>query len=136
MTNLMTPGSIPVSALIGAPVEHVGPDAPLREVARALTSADVGVVVISDGGPITGVVSERDLTRAIADDLDLDGTRAVDVAHAPVLWCDLTATVAEVAAEMMEHWVRHVVVEQDGRPVGVVSARDLLGIYASDEDRD
>jgi hypothetical protein len=29
---------------------------------------------------------------------------------------------------MMEHWVRYIVVERDGRPVGVVSARDLLGL--------
>jgi signal-transduction protein with cAMP-binding, CBS, and nucleotidyltransferase domain len=136
MTNLMTPGSTPVSALVGSTVERVSPDTPLREVAHALTSADVGMVVVADGGSITGVVSERDLTRAIAGGLDLDATRAVDVARAPVLWCDITATVAEVAAEMMEHWVRHVVVEQNGCPVGVVSARDLLGIYASDEDAD
>jgi signal-transduction protein with cAMP-binding, CBS, and nucleotidyltransferase domain len=125
-----------MSALVGSPVERVSPDTPLREVARALTSADVGMVVVSHGGSVTGVVSERDLTRAIAGGLDLDGTRAMDVANAPVLWCDITATVAEVAAEMMEHWVRHVVVEQDGCPVGVVSARDLLGLYASDEDAD
>jgi signal-transduction protein with cAMP-binding, CBS, and nucleotidyltransferase domain len=136
MPNLMTPGSTPVSALIGSPVERVSPDTPLREVARALTTADVGVVVVGDGRSVTGVVSERDLIRAIAGDLDLDGTRAVDVAHAPVLWCDVTATVADVAAEMMEHWVRHIVVAQDGRPVGVVSARDLLGLYASDEEGD
>jgi signal-transduction protein with cAMP-binding, CBS, and nucleotidyltransferase domain len=136
MANLMTPGSTPVSALIGSPVERVSPDTPLRGVARALMSADVGMVVIGEHGTVTAVVSERDLARAIANDLDLDRTRAVDVAHAPVLWCDVTATAAEVAGEMMDHWVRHVVVEQDGRPVGVVSVRDLLGLYASDEGED
>jgi signal-transduction protein with cAMP-binding, CBS, and nucleotidyltransferase domain len=136
MTNLMTPGSTPVSALIGSPIEHVAPETPLRQVARALRRADVGIVVISAGGSLTGVVSERDLAYAIADDRDLDVTRARDVAHTPVWWCDVTATVAEVAAGMMEHWVRHVIVERDGRPVGVVSARDLLGLYASEEDED
>jgi CBS domain-containing protein len=41
--------------------------------------------------------------------------------------------VAEVAEEMMEHYVRHVLVEDAGRVVGIVSARDLLGAYAAAE---
>jgi CBS domain-containing protein len=36
-----------------------------------------------------------------------------------------------VATEMMEHWARHALVEEDGRLVGIVSARDLLGAYAA-----
>jgi CBS domain-containing protein len=47
------------------------------------------------------------------------------------VWWDAEATVPEVAAEMMTAYVRHVLVEADGRLVGVVSARDLLGVYAS-----
>jgi CBS domain-containing protein len=39
--------------------------------------------------------------------------------------------VAEVATEMMTAYVRHVLVEEDGRLVGVISVRDLLGVYAS-----
>ena len=33
---------------------------------------------------------------------------------------------------MMEHYIRHILVEQDGSLVGVVSARDLLGAYSSE----
>ena len=40
---------------------------------------------------------------------------------------------AEVAEEMCERYVRHVLVEEDGRLVGIVSARDLLGVYAAAE---
>jgi CBS domain-containing protein len=47
------------------------------------------------------------------------------------VWCDATATVTEVAELMMERYVRHVLVEDDGRLVGIVSARDLLGVYAA-----
>jgi CBS domain-containing protein len=46
------------------------------------------------------------------------------------VWCDHTATVREVAEVMMEHYVRHVLLEQNGRLVGIVSARDVLGAYA------
>jgi CBS domain-containing protein len=136
MTNLISPGSTPVSTLIGGPVVRIAPDVPLRQAARALTSADVGIVVVGEGTRATGVVSERDITKAVAGGVDLDATPAADVAHRSLFWCDATATVAEVAAEMMDQWIRHVLVEQDGRLVGVVSARDLLGLYLSGEEID
>ena len=54
--------------------------------------------------------------------------------HGQLVWCDAESTVAAVAEEMMEHYVRHVLVEEDGRLLGMVSARDLLGAYAAAED--
>ena len=132
MTNLISPGSTPVSALIGSPVVRVAENLSLRQVAEALMRADVGAVVVGDDMSASGVVSERDISRAVANGLDVDVIPAVDVAQSPLIWCDTTSTVAEVAAEMMEHWVRHVLVEQGGRLVGIVSARDLLGLYATE----
>jgi signal-transduction protein with cAMP-binding, CBS, and nucleotidyltransferase domain len=32
---------------------------------------------------------------------------------------------------MMDHYIRHIMVERDGAPVGIVSARDLLGVYSA-----
>ena len=37
---------------------------------------------------------------------------------------------AAVAVQMMDQYVRHILVEDDGRLAGIVSARDLLGVYA------
>ena len=45
------------------------------------------------------------------------------------MWCDAEATVDQVAARMMDRYIRHVLVERDGALVGIVSARDLLGVY-------
>ena len=126
--------SMQISVLAGAPIAGVAPDATLEEVAEAMVAAGVGALVISDGpgdGAI-GIVSERDLVGALARREDPASTRASDVAHTTLVWCDAEATVAEVATQMMEHYVRHVLVEEDGRLVGIVSARDLLGAYASD----
>jgi CBS domain-containing protein len=49
-----------------------------------------------------------------------------------LVWCDAEATVEEVAVQMMEHYIRHVLVERDGALVGIVSARDLLGVYSAE----
>ena len=123
-------GSTPVSTLIGDAVVRIAPDATLYDVADALAGGDIGVLAVGHDA-VVGVVSERDLVRAVAGRRDLDATHAIDIAHTSLIWCDATATTAEVAAEMMEHWVRHVLVEEDGHLVGIVSARDLLAVYAA-----
>jgi CBS domain-containing protein len=131
MTDATSSGSVPIAMLIGDPVAKISPTATLHEVADALVSAGVGALVVAEGGGADAIVSERDLVGALADRRDPAATRATDIAHSTLIWCDVEATVAEVAAEMMDRYVRHVLVEEDGRLVGVVSARDLLGIYAA-----
>jgi CBS domain-containing protein len=132
MTADLSPGSDKVSLLIGAPVARVRADTNLRDVAAAMVERCVGALVVAErpGSP-AGIVSERDLVRALAESRDPATTRAGDIASTKLLWCDADATVAEVAAEMMDAYVRHVLVEDRGRLIGIVSARDVLGAYAS-----
>jgi CBS domain-containing protein len=59
--------------------------------------------------------------RALADRRPPSSTPASDIAQRRLVWCDAHATVADLAEEMMEHEVRHVLVEDGGRLVGVVS---------------
>lgn len=131
------PGSLPVSAVAADHVVRLPPDATVAAVADALVSGDVGLVVLEDDGAgpskreVMAVVSERDIARAVAERLPVDSTPAMQIAATHLVWCEASATVADVAVEMFEHYVRHVLVEEDGRFVGVVSARDLLGVYAA-----
>jgi CBS domain-containing protein len=121
--------TMPVSELIGDEVIRIAPDADLVAVADALTANDVGVLVVGEPNEVRGVISERDLVRAMAGRKDVERVRAIDVANTELVWCDAAATITEVAAEMMDRWVRHVLVEAEGALVGIVSARDLLGAY-------
>jgi CBS domain-containing protein len=130
--TVMSIGSQPVLAFAADSTVRVATGATLMEVARTLVEASVGMVVLGDNDQsVYGVVSERDVVRAVVDGRDVATTPGREVAQTELVWCDTTATVAEVAEEMMERYVRHVLVEEDGRLVGVVSARDLLGAYAS-----
>jgi CBS domain-containing protein len=83
------------------------------------------------GDDAAGIVSERDIVRALADRRDPATSRASDIGDTSVVWCDEEVTVTEVGTRMMECYVRHVLVEEDGRLAGIVSARDLLGAYAA-----
>jgi CBS domain-containing protein len=131
MTEPTIPSSLPVSALIGDRVARVGAHAMLFEVAEAMAAAGVGALVVGDLDRPSGIVTERDLAGALAARRDPATTTVGEIAHTSLVWCDAEATVAEVATEMMTAYVRHVLVEEDGRLVGVISVRDLLGVYAS-----
>jgi CBS domain-containing protein len=82
------------------------------------------------GARVLGVISERDVIRAVAAGKDLDSITAADVDARDVVTCTPDTTVRTAAVLMMEHYVRHLLVEDRNGPVGMVSARDLLGAYA------
>jgi CBS domain-containing protein len=122
-------GDAPVMVYAADAVVIMPGDATLSAVAKELSADEIGIVVIGARDDAKGVVSERDIVHAVARDVDLAATPAAAVAHTSIVWCDRTATVHEVAELMMEHYVRHVLLEDDGHLVGIVSARDLLGAY-------
>jgi CBS domain-containing protein len=102
------------------------PDETLVAAARQMRDADVGAVIVVDGGQVRGVVTDRDVTvRAVAEDLD---PRRVHLAE--VVTHDLVAVSADddvdTAVELMRtHAVRRLPVLEGERLVGVVSLGDL-----------
>jgi CBS domain-containing protein len=136
MANGSQFGSMPVSVLTAEQIVRVAGDATLYEVAGVMAGASVGALVVGDGDRPAGIVSERDFVAALAAGKDPGTTLAEDIAHTSLVWCDQDATVSEVAELMMQEYVRHVLVEDQGKLVGIVSARDLLGAYASEDTDD
>lgn len=126
-----SPGTFPISTVIGEPVARVVADATIADAAKAMMAIDVGAVVVGDDARPAALVSERDIVRAVATGKDPATVGAADVASTKLVWCDAGATVDQVAARMMERYIRHVLVERDGALVGIVSARDLLGVYSA-----
>ena len=131
MSKVSPTGSLPVSMLTGDSVERVPADASLADVAQALVDKDIGVVVVGDDARPEALVSERDVVRAVTRGQDLSTIPAIDVASTNLVWCDADATVDAVANKLMDRYIRHVLVEHNGDLVGIVSARDLLGVYSS-----
>ncbi len=134
MTGIPTAGSTPISAVTGDPVRRVAADATVADVAKAIAEEQVGAIVVGDDAFPAALVSERDIVRVIADGKDPASVRAIDVASTKLVWCDADATVDEVAVRMMDRYIRHILVERDGVLIGIVSARDLLGVYSAEAD--
>jgi CBS domain-containing protein len=109
----------------------IEPDATLHQDAERLVATGVGALVVTDGDRVAGIISERDVVHAEASGKDLDSTTAAELGTRRVVTCTPDTTVDAAAQLMMEHYVRHLLVEDRNGLVGMVSARDLLGAYAS-----
>lgn len=112
----------------GSEVVTVRPGAPIAEVAVVLAQHRIGAVVVTDDGTsIAGVLSERDIVRAMADpDVDVEAATAGSLMTAEVVTSQPDTTVEELMATMTERRIRHVPVVVDGRLVGLVSIGDVV----------
>ena len=107
----------------------VGPETTIAEVARDMRKADSDCVAVMAQGRLVGIITERDLVRAIADGIDPREARADVVMTADPATVDADEDVAMVAVKMMRLGIRHLpVIDKAGKPVGLVSARNLVAI--------
>jgi len=112
----------------GAEVVTTTADAPLTGALSTLAEHNIGAIVVADDqGAVVGIISERDLVRALAANgpAALDGTVG-DLMTASVTSCGPRATVDDVMALMTERRIRHVPVIDDGELTGIVSIGDVV----------
>jgi CBS domain-containing protein len=107
------------------PVVAVASSAPLNQAARVMRAHDISALVVGEPGGLVAIVTERDLTRALADGRAPDAEVAT-IASADPMTVPPDATVMDVAMLMLREGVRHLVVARGGRAIGVVSMRDAL----------
>ena len=97
--------------------------------ARLMKKKSVGaVMVVKDNGRLAGIFTERDaLFRVLAEGRDPKTTRLSDVMTAQPQTITPEKPFGHALLMMYESGFRHVPVVEDGKPVGMVSARDVLG---------
>ncbi len=112
----------------GAEVATVTTRALVTEVIAGFAAHNVGALVVSDDGEhVDGIVSERDVVRAIdrlGAGILAEPVRAI--MSASVYTCEPDETVDTLAAMMTEHRVRHVPVLSNGELAGIVSIGDVV----------
>ena len=100
----------------------------VAEVARRMSSENVGAVLVVKDGELWGLFSERDLvTRIAAQQRDPNTTDVGQVATRELVTIDADAPLQTVLRVFRENKFRHLPVLKGGKPVGIVSTRDFLG---------
>ena len=127
-----------VSAIIsGKRVETISASASVHDLVNSLNSHHVGALVVSsDGKKIDGIVSERDVVRAMPGKLDqLIGMHVRDIMTVDVHTCTADSTIAELMKMMTELRIRHVpVVDASGSLISIVSIGDVVKNHMSELD--
>jgi CBS domain-containing protein len=120
-----------IRELLRRPVVSAPSESSVKDVAGLMGKENVGLVVLIDAAQrLAGVVSERDIIRAVASGSDLRGS-AVQIATRNVVTVDAASDILEAAKLINKHHIRHVVAVTDGKPLGVVSVRDLVAERAT-----
>ena len=118
-----------VSELPPGELLSVAPETTVAEVARRMRKDDSDSVAVMSEGRLVGIITERDLVRAIADGIDAKQVTAEVVMTSDPATVDADEDVAMVAVKMVRLGVRHLpVVNKAGKPIGLVSARNLVGV--------
>ena len=111
----------------GRSVETIRPDASVDLAIHRLTDKRIGVLVVSaDGRRLDGVISERDLVRAIAHHGPRLFEMPVSKVMSPAVVCSPDTTIRDAMATMTRTRHRHLPVVADGVVVGLVSIGDVV----------
>ncbi|MHC4455705.1 MAG: diguanylate cyclase [Planctomycetota bacterium] len=103
----------------------------VAEAARKMSDNHIGCLVVFDAkDKFIGVLSERDmLSKVLATSLSPDNVLVKDIMTTKPISCKMEASISEAEQLMAEHKIRHIPIIEKGKPIGMVSSRDLIAYY-------
>jgi CBS domain-containing protein len=103
----------------------------LRAAAGRMWRQQTGSLLITEDGRLAGIITERDVLRAVALGADPDKSSVDDVMTAEVFTVPPDMPVQDAARLMASRWIRHLPVVDGEELLGVVSMRDMTGVLAA-----
>jgi CBS domain-containing protein len=110
----------------------VDPATELRKAAEQMSDRGVGAILVLSGESVSGILTERDVLRAVATG-PVEGTHVAAWMTRDPETVDIGESTGQAAAIMIHGGFRHLPVVDGGRPVGIVSIRDLMRVVVDDE---
>jgi CBS domain-containing protein len=104
----------------------VAPEDTLGEAAERMAEQGVGSAVVTDGGRLIGILTERDLMKAVAGRVHTSEARVREWMTADPITASESTSADEAMRTMLDNGFRHLPVIAGGRTVGVVSLRELM----------
>jgi CBS domain-containing protein len=103
----------------------------LRSAAERMWRQQTGSLLVLDHGRLPGILTERDLLQAVALGADPAVATVDEAMTMEVFTVPPDMPLVEAAREMATRWIRHLPVEENEQLVGMVSMRDVTGIFAA-----
>lgn len=105
-------------------------DDTLADAAAKMREQQTGSLLIMDGERLVGIFTERDLLKSVGRGQDPKNTSLKDVMATDLITIPPDVTLHDAAALMTSKWIRHLPVVEGEKVVGVLSQRDLVGVFA------
>jgi CBS domain-containing protein len=121
----MLAGVSTVSDLMTSDVLTVAPEDTIGEAAQKMVDREVSSVAVSDYGRLIGILTERDLTRAVAGRTHSSEARVREWMTADPITLPASASPKEAAEIMLDRGFRHIPIVDGERAIGIVSIRDV-----------
>src|SRR5437764_13023748 len=115
-----------LSDLMTRDVLAVAPEDTLGEAAQKMVERGVGSAVVMDFGRLIGILTERDLLRAVADRIHSSEARVREWMTREPITVTPGTPAEDAARTMLEHGFRHLPVVDGEQTIGIVSLRDVL----------
>jgi len=113
-------------------VIDVAPEDTLGEVAERMSAVNVGAVVVKDYGRLIGILTERDMLKAMAARVHTSDARVREWMTEDPLTATAEMDVENAAQVMLEHNFRHLpIVDDNGAVIGLVSLRRVVAATQS-----
>ena len=117
----------PLSVLMRTAIETIASEGTVSEAAQTMAEKRIGSLLVLEAGHMVGIVTETDLVRKVlAVRLPATSTSVGAVMNAPLIQIDINHTVRDASRLMAEKRIRHLVVTEDHKVVGLLSVRDLV----------
>ena len=110
----------------------VDPHLSLQQAAERMSERGVGAALVISNDHVSGILTERDVLRAVATG-GVDGTHVAAWMTRDPETVDINEPTGQAAAVMIHGGFRHLPVLDGERPVGIVSIRDLMRVVVDDE---
>lgn len=112
--------------LMTGAVVSVAPEDTLGEAAERMAEDGVGSAVVLDSGRLIGILTERDLLRAVAGRVHTSDARVREWMTVDPMTATEATSADEAMRTMLEQGFRHLPVIEGSRTIGVVSLRELM----------
>lgn len=118
-----------VGQLMTRDISVIQEAASIQEAAQQMQVQRIGSLLVEKGGEYSGIITETDVVRAVAERKDIGHLTVDGLMSSPIISIDKKLSPQYARDLMADRRIRHLAITEEGKIVGVISVRDLLAYF-------
>lgn len=126
MTLRTFDSSEPVTSVMTKGVLYIEADRTVLDAVKILDDFDIGSLLVLENEKAVGIITTKDIVRAIAQGKRLDKTKVSEIMQSPVITISAFETIEKALIKMREQKINHLIVVEQGKIIGMINPLNLL----------